>query len=128
MLLVVFFFQAEDGIRDVAVTGVQTCALPIFLIRPSAIIGRLKLGLLVVLGLEQTGKRQYRPPLPLPKLANSQIGGYPVNISRKSVFGVVPVYREINPHKGFLRKVHRFFIIVQKSIQVVRYRALITSY
>src|SRR2546429_6787293 len=26
---VLFFFQAEDGIRDVAVTGVQTCALPI---------------------------------------------------------------------------------------------------
>src|SRR2546422_5602877 len=25
-----FFFQAEDGIRYVAVTGVQTCALPIF--------------------------------------------------------------------------------------------------
>src|SRR2546429_7355831 len=25
----VFFFQAEDGIRYVAVTGVQTCALPI---------------------------------------------------------------------------------------------------
>src|SRR2546430_12699701 len=24
-----FFFQAEDGIRDLAVTGVQTCALPI---------------------------------------------------------------------------------------------------
>src|SRR2546422_7402479 len=28
-VLVFFFFQAEDGIRDVAVTGVQTCALPI---------------------------------------------------------------------------------------------------
>ena len=26
-----FFFQAEDGTRDVAVTGVQTCALPILL-------------------------------------------------------------------------------------------------
>src|SRR6266446_9005795 len=26
-----FFFQAEDGIRDYKVTGVQTCALPIFL-------------------------------------------------------------------------------------------------
>src|SRR6266536_3070425 len=25
-----FFFQAEDGIRDPLVTGVQTCALPIF--------------------------------------------------------------------------------------------------
>src|SRR5256885_11997972 len=28
-LVVVFFFQAEDGIRDYKVTGVQTCALPI---------------------------------------------------------------------------------------------------
>src|SRR5436189_405887 len=27
-----FFFQAEDGIRDTSVTGVQTCALPIYLI------------------------------------------------------------------------------------------------
>src|SRR3712207_2793967 len=26
-----FFFQAEDGIRDIGVTGVQTCALPICL-------------------------------------------------------------------------------------------------
>src|SRR2546430_13149228 len=26
-----FFFQAEDGIRDLTVTGVQTCALPIFI-------------------------------------------------------------------------------------------------
>src|SRR2546429_1793279 len=29
LLFFFFFFQAEDGIRDVAVTGVQTCALPI---------------------------------------------------------------------------------------------------
>src|SRR5205807_4361545 len=28
-----FFFQAEDGIRDYKVTGVQTCALPIFITR-----------------------------------------------------------------------------------------------
>src|SRR2546422_2312581 len=34
-----FFFQAEDGIRDVAVTGVQTCALPISA-RPGAEGGR----------------------------------------------------------------------------------------
>src|SRR2546429_6433814 len=41
---VLFFFQAEDGIRDVAVTGVQTCALPICVpltgLRPSAIAAR----------------------------------------------------------------------------------------
>src|SRR5690625_7438025 len=30
-----FFFQAEDGIRDGHVTGVQTCALPILTISPS---------------------------------------------------------------------------------------------
>src|SRR5690625_5305822 len=29
LLVVFFFFQAEDGIRDGHVTGVQTCALPI---------------------------------------------------------------------------------------------------
>src|SRR5690349_22550896 len=28
-IMVFFFFQAEDGIRDLYVTGVQTCALPI---------------------------------------------------------------------------------------------------
>src|SRR3712207_8973437 len=28
-VLLIFFFQAEDGIRDIGVTGVQTCALPI---------------------------------------------------------------------------------------------------
>src|SRR3712207_2571900 len=34
-----FFFQAEDGIRDIGVTGVQTCALPIFPSRYSSAIG-----------------------------------------------------------------------------------------
>src|SRR3712207_7637024 len=29
-LMLFFFFQAEDGIRDIGVTGVQTCALPIW--------------------------------------------------------------------------------------------------
>src|SRR6266496_3059061 len=29
MMFLFFFFQAEDGIRDLYVTGVQTCALPI---------------------------------------------------------------------------------------------------
>src|SRR5207245_7300082 len=39
----VFFFQAEDGIRDATVTGVQTCALPILehLENPAAVLDRL---------------------------------------------------------------------------------------
>src|SRR3712207_9407766 len=48
----VFFFQAEDGIRDIGVTGVQTCALPILivntsragLIAPGALVDALKKG------------------------------------------------------------------------------------
>src|SRR5207244_10073279 len=35
----VFFFQAEDGIRDDLVTGVQTCALPIFGLRSAGRVG-----------------------------------------------------------------------------------------
>src|SRR5207245_5517431 len=32
-----FFFQAEDGIRDATVTGVQTCALPISILSAASI-------------------------------------------------------------------------------------------
>src|SRR5688572_33254136 len=35
-LVITFFFQAKDGIRDLTVTGVQTCALPIFTARAAA--------------------------------------------------------------------------------------------
>src|SRR3712207_2426420 len=33
--MIFFFFQAEDGIRDIGVTGVQTCALPISHLPPT---------------------------------------------------------------------------------------------
>src|SRR2546429_7173259 len=42
----IFFFQAEDGIRDVAVTGVQTCALPI-----SSAFGPLAVALQILLAV-----------------------------------------------------------------------------
>src|SRR2546427_11749852 len=43
MLFFFFFFQAEDGIRDLTVTGVQTCALPISSYNPGT--GQLTLGI-----------------------------------------------------------------------------------
>src|SRR5699024_11857052 len=46
--VVIFFFQAEDGIRDRNVTGVQTCALPIwFAIRPIIYASVLSAGVLL---------------------------------------------------------------------------------
>src|SRR5690606_40767759 len=58
-----FFFQAEDGIRDFHVTGVQTCALPIFMMALSmsvvaAMIGARGLGSIVIQALNtvQIGK------------------------------------------------------------------------
>src|SRR5476651_1028831 len=36
--VVFFFFQAEDGIRDIGVTGVQTCALPIWTPNPVLLV------------------------------------------------------------------------------------------
>src|SRR5256886_13688344 len=36
----VFFFQAEDGIRDLTVTGVQTCALPIYAALAHLVVAR----------------------------------------------------------------------------------------
>src|SRR5699024_11283135 len=39
--VVFFFFQAEDGIRDRNVTGVQTCALPIWLLYQPRLTGVL---------------------------------------------------------------------------------------
>src|SRR5437016_6619301 len=46
LLFFFFFFQAEDGIRDWSVTGVQTCALPILSssIRPARSCGSLAAG------------------------------------------------------------------------------------
>src|SRR2546422_11529619 len=46
LVILLFFFQAEDGIRDVAVTGVQTCALPILSSVCAAVppIARITLG------------------------------------------------------------------------------------
>src|SRR3712207_8638336 len=40
MYFLFFFFQAEDGIRDIGVTGVQTCTLPIFVAAVAAESGQ----------------------------------------------------------------------------------------
>ena len=41
-ICIFFFFQAEDGIRDYKVTGVQTCALPIWFSLQFRVVGHMK--------------------------------------------------------------------------------------
>src|SRR5690349_24145358 len=60
VLLLVFFFQAEDGIRDLYVTGVQTCALPIWkLIETAARVQALEKQKLVLDGEIQSLSAKY---------------------------------------------------------------------
>src|SRR2546427_592520 len=54
---VVFFFQAEDGIRDLTVTGVQTCALPISV--PVYVTVVVILGMYVLLNWMRIGRYFY---------------------------------------------------------------------
>src|SRR5437762_5625944 len=52
-----FFFQAEDGIRDTSVTGVQTCALPILkiVVIKNNTLGQIKWEQMVFLGNPEYG-------------------------------------------------------------------------
>ena len=71
------FFQAEDGIRDSMVTGVQTCALPI-----SA--DMVEAGVRLVDGPRQTGDGYYEAaPTRLRAPRQSAFGGAVVSTERK---------------------------------------------
>src|SRR2546429_1927743 len=67
-----FFFQAEDGIRDVAVTGVQTCALPICFLQAGA---TLAAGLAIPPMLRASAEHSLPNPIPggLDLLGNGHI-------------------------------------------------------
>src|SRR2546427_390853 len=57
----VFFFQAEDGIRDLTVTGVQTCALPIYEGAADAVADGLAATPQVVMALGGYGRGELHP-------------------------------------------------------------------
>src|SRR5436305_1418363 len=64
-LLYIFFFQAEDGIRDADVTGVQTCALPILqeAYQPAVVQEKLTRGPLEYAALWQVAQRVTDKPV-----------------------------------------------------------------
>src|SRR5699024_11679646 len=72
----IFFFQAEDGIRDRNVTGVQTCALPIYVLHP---LREGASGGDAVLHREQLCRKRRRYPAPAlfpqPRLSVYHVAG-----------------------------------------------------
>src|SRR2546422_10070866 len=84
---VVFFFQAEDGIRDVAVTGVQTCALPISAHRlPLSAAGRRRHVARSVVPQRRFGKLRLPAPAPGGPLARLEVrGGHHSGSDRRRV-------------------------------------------
>src|SRR5690554_7613481 len=66
-----FFFQAEDGIRDADVTGVQTCALPIW---PAAVFGTAA-GAFANLSLASANPRKTFPIVRKVRLRRNRLAG-----------------------------------------------------
>src|SRR2546430_10571297 len=86
VLVLFFFFQAEDGIRDLTVTGVQTCALPIW--RCDQIFltstGDKSGGISVLCLSAEDGKLIWRRGFPLTPFARHQFNSF-ASSDRKSV-------------------------------------------
>src|SRR6266498_1570574 len=76
-----FFFQAEDGIRDADVTGVQTCALPILLES-----GDRLTGVLAVLAADLPGRNRGSIQQDL-RFEHERM--HPVELERGRIFGLV---------------------------------------
>src|SRR5256885_2333892 len=89
MCVIFFFFQAEDGIRDYKVTGVQTCALPILLLNEG--IGSY------TTDLDWTGgtaapvaSRQQAPADLLPRIYSSGLHSNAKNLSQVAIIDLRP--------------------------------------
>src|SRR5256884_5732793 len=99
-----FFFQAEDGIRYVAVTGVQTCALPILPVRPLPLRPRRRARALV-----QVGPRLRGPPRGVGQGAGGRVQQPPLPPAERRVCTRLPLRRDgpagacraaRGPHRG----------------------------
>src|SRR2546422_6878922 len=92
-----FFFQAEDGIRDVAVTGVQTCALPILLADgvPGKINDKQRRLLAIILERAETWLRLVDEVVVLPQWASD---GSPLHLREESLPDIA--YESVEKTKG----------------------------
>src|SRR5256886_11081359 len=103
-----FFFQAEDGIRDLTVTGVQTCALPIYI--PDIDAGVLDLRIITRQAWDAIALANAEQPFIF------KHGGVPVWISRDDE-GRATLAELTQTHiRHILARVAEFFVIKVKKI------------
>src|SRR5256886_11911286 len=86
-MFIFFFFQAEDGIRDLTVTGVQTCALPILALPYDSEEGRDMSGAVTALMCGEAYAQSSRIAERMGPFA-----GYEVN--REPMLDVIRMHRE----------------------------------
>src|SRR6266576_6356787 len=99
-----FFFQAKDGIRDLYVTGVQTCALPIFPVAVMTPTGMTK--------IVMTNTRKVVPTI---------IGSTPVvSGSKKSFLGIVEINLQDSPLHPLIRILPRITARMARMSRVAR--------
>src|SRR5207245_3241610 len=100
-----FFFQAEDGIRDATVTGVQTCALPI-----SSALLKSKVLYIYVANYEERHRKSYNAEQFLPHIEirkkSRQRRGKNV-IHQRPTVNPQPSLPEIEPLGQRYREAHR---------------------
>src|SRR2546430_14405577 len=101
----VFFFQAEDGIRDLTVTGVQTCALPIWIL-PA--IRELGIEIADVAKIVVKGAQNFRPDAQVQRQIRPN---FPIILREKSeVVVAVLVVEDAASAKAEIRRSHNEFL------------------
>src|SRR5690625_7594078 len=108
-----FFFQAEDGIRDGHVTGVQTCALPIYCNTPAVIV--------MDIPLWATSRRRALRPAAIPcgAIGKQQAATPPVPRSEERRVGKECRWRGGRDHKKKDMDVRNE---AEESVRIVRMR------
>jgi len=81
-----------------------------------------------IIGLKKPRQRNQFPSLALPQFADRKIGRDAIDISRKSIRGLITIRCPIDSDKSFLRQIDCAVVITRHAIDITRDRIAITSY
>src|SRR5256886_9696067 len=119
-MLIFFFFQAEDGIRDLTVTGVQTCALPISALSTNLELARRSLSPLTAAQLPriltQSGRRLSEQPIDLSQETFVLYVPSPAPPQGYTLLVFVPPWQDARVPVGWTSALDRYHVIFVSEI------------